>query len=284
MRIANVDGRLKLVVGSGVVDVEKASNGRFSADPQAIYDDFDGFRAWAETVTEAAESFEPEKAGPPVPAPRQVFAIGLNYREHAAEAGESAPDKPIVFTKFVSSFSGPVTEVEIPDDTALDWEVELIAVVGKTARDVPAERGWDYVAGLTVGQDLSDRALQLHGGTPQWSLAKSLPGFSPMGATLVTPDELPDRDKLRISCDIDGEVVQDSDTSLMIHPVPVLIAYLSHLLTLYPGDVIFTGTPSGVGVARKPPRFLQAGEHLHSHIEHLGSVDQQFVAPRARRV
>ncbi|MCT7660718.1 fumarylacetoacetate hydrolase family protein [Mycobacterium deserti] len=280
MRIANVDGRLKLLVGSGVVDVEKSSDARFSSDPQAIYEEWADFRAWAATVTEATEPFDPDKAGPPVPSPRQCFAIGLNYREHAAEAGEEAPDKPIVFTKFVSSFSGPVTEVELPPGT-VDWEVEMVAVISKTARNVPAEAGWDYVAGLTVGQDLSERALQLHGNSAQWSLAKSLPGFSPLGATLVTPDELEDRDNLRIGCEIDQEIVQDSTTGLMIYPVPELVAYLSGLLTLYPGDVIFTGTPPGVGVARKPQRFLQVGEHLRSWVEHLGTLDQRFIAPKS---
>ncbi|CAJ1509976.1 fumarylacetoacetate hydrolase family protein [[Mycobacterium] burgundiense] len=280
MRIANIDGRLKLLIGTGAVDVEHASGSRFSADPQAAYEDFESLRAWAETVTESTEPFEPERAGPPVPAPRQVFAIGLNYREHAAEAGEAAPDKPIVFTKYISSFSGPVTEVELPSG-AVDWEVELVAVIGKTARNVSAEHGWDYVAGLTVGQDISERALQMHGGSPQWSLAKSLPGFSPMGAVLVTPDELPDCNNLHIGCAINGEVVQDSRTSLMIYPVPDLIAYLSGLVTLYPGDVIFTGTPSGVGVARKPPRFLRVGEHLRSWVEHIGTLDQRLVASKS---
>jgi 2-keto-4-pentenoate hydratase/2-oxohepta-3-ene-1,7-dioic acid hydratase in catechol pathway len=278
MRIANVGGRLKLIVGSGAVDVEKASDARFSADPQAVYDDFDDFQAWAKTVTESNEPFDPDTAGPVAPAPRQVFAIGLNYREHAAEAGEEVPDKPIVFTKYPSSFSGPVTEVVLAPGT-VDWEVELVVVIGKTARNVPVEQGWDYIAGLTVGQDISERTLQLHGNSCQWSLAKSLPGFSPTGATLVTPDELEDRNDLRIGCEINGEIVQDSTTSLMIHPVPELIAYLSNLLTLYPGDVIFTGTPSGVGIARAPQRFLQVGDHLRSWVQHVGTLDQRFVAP-----
>jgi 2,4-didehydro-3-deoxy-L-rhamnonate hydrolase len=277
MRIANVDGRLKLIVGSGAVDVEKASDGKFSADPQAVYGDWEGFRAWAETVREAAESFDPDAAGPIAPCPRQSFAIGLNYREHAAEAGEESPDAPIVFTKYVGSFSGPVTEVVLPPGT-VDWEVELVVVLGKTARNVPAECGWDYVAGLTVGQDISERTLQLHGNSAQWSLAKSLPGFSPTGATLVTPDELKDRNDLQIGCEINGEIVQESKTSLMIYPVPDLIAYLSGLLTLYPGDVIFTGTPSGVGVARTPQRFLKVGDHLRSWVQDVGTLDQRFVA------
>jgi 2,4-didehydro-3-deoxy-L-rhamnonate hydrolase len=280
MRIANVDGRLKLLVGSGAVDVEKASDSRFSADPQAVYDDWNSFRAWADSATESTESFDPTTAGPVTPSPRQVFAIGLNYREHAAEAGISAPDKPIVFTKYVSSFSGPVTEVELPADAQVDWEVELVAVIGKTARNVPNTRAWEYVAGLTVGQDISERTLQSHGSSAQWSLAKSLPGFSPLGATLVTPDELVDRDDLQISCQINGETVQDSTTALMIHPVPDLVAYLSGLLPLHPGDVIFTGTPSGVGAARKPPRFLKVGDHLRSWVEGVGTLDQRFVAPR----
>ncbi|MCT7660743.1 fumarylacetoacetate hydrolase family protein [Mycobacterium deserti] len=278
MRIASVDGRLKLLIGAGVVDVEKASAAKFGADPQVIFDRWDEFRAWARTVREATEPFDPQIAGLVTPAPRQVFAIGLNYREHAEESGQAVPDAPIVFTKYMSSLTGSVTDVELPAEGTVDWEAELVAVIGRNARNVPAEEGWDYVAGLTVGQDLSERTLQMRGGSAQWSLAKSLPGFSPLGATLVTPDELPDRDDLKIGCEIDGSVVQSSTTALMIYPVPDLVAYLSSLLPLYPGDLIFTGTPPGVGAGRTPQRFLKVGEHLRSWVEHLGTLDQRFIA------
>ena len=140
MRIANVDGRVKLLVAGGAVDVEVASSGHFSADPQAAYERFGELSDWAATVSGPSEEFFPETTGPPSPAPRQVFAIGLNYLDHAAESGFEAPTHPVVFPKYVSSFSGPVSEVVLPDGS-VDWEVEVVAVIGRTARNVPVKRG-----------------------------------------------------------------------------------------------------------------------------------------------
>ena len=183
----------------------------------------------------------------------------------------------MVFTKYVSSFSGPATEVVLPSGS-VDWEVEVVAVIGKTARAVPSDRGWEYVAGLTVGQDLSDRALQRSGPAPQFGLAKSFPGFSAMGPSLVTPDELNRPDDLGLGCDVNGEQMQKGRTSDMIFSVPDLVSYLSGIVTLLPGDVIYTGTPPGVGMGRTPPRYLREGDHLHSWVEGLGHLDQRFVA------
>jgi 2-keto-4-pentenoate hydratase/2-oxohepta-3-ene-1,7-dioic acid hydratase in catechol pathway len=181
----------------------------------------------------------------------------------------------MVFTKYVSSFTGPAGEIELPSD-AVDWEVELVFVVSQLARDVPAERGWDYVAGLTVGQDLSEREIQLRGEIPQMSMGKSLPGFSPMGPFLVTPDSVPDRDALAISCSVEGETVQQGSTGDLVFSVPALVAELSAMVPLLPGDVVFTGTPAGVGLARRPPRFLQPGEQLVSRIEGIGEMRHTF--------
>jgi 2-keto-4-pentenoate hydratase/2-oxohepta-3-ene-1,7-dioic acid hydratase in catechol pathway len=276
MRIANGNGRLKLLVAGGAVDVEVASDGRFGADPQAAYPRFAELRDWASTVSHPAEAFSPETAGPPSPGPRQVFAIGLNYRDHAAESGFGAPEVPVVFPKYVSSFAGPVTEVVLPDGS-VDWEVEVVAVIGKTARSVTVDRGWDYVAGLTSGQDLSERELQRRGPAPQFGLAKSFPGFSPMGPALVTPDELDRPGDLGLGCEVNGEVMQQSRTTEMIFSIPELVSYLSGIVTLLPGDVIYTGTPPGVGMGRTPPRYLREGDHLHSWVEGLGELSQHFV-------
>jgi 2-keto-4-pentenoate hydratase/2-oxohepta-3-ene-1,7-dioic acid hydratase in catechol pathway len=277
VRIANKQGRLTLLVRGGAADVETASGGRFGADPQAVYDRFDEFREWASGVTEAPDAFRPEQAGPPAPLPKQVFAVALNYRDHAAESGFKPPDAPLLFPKYVSAFSGPVTEVVTPEGS-VDWEVEVVAVIGRTARHVRVSDGWDYVAGLTVGQDLSERQLQRSGPVPQFGLAKSFPGFAPMGPALVTPDELERPDDLGIGCEVNGESMQKARTSDMIFSISELVAYLSGILTLYPGDVIFTGTPPGVGMGRKPPRFLKPGDRLHSWVEGLGELDQHFVA------
>ena len=281
MRIANVAGRLKLLVDGGAVDVETASRGQFEADPQAAYDRFAELQQWAATISQPGESFGPETAGPPAPSPRQVFAIALNYLDHAKEAGMKAPESPLVFTKYVSSFAGPVTEVTMPEGS-VDWEVELAAVIGRTARSVTVERAWDYVAGLTAGQDISERVTQRQGAAPQFSLAKSFPGFSPMGPALVTVDEFDRPNDLELGCEVNGEQMQKGRTADMIFPVSELVAYLSTVVTLYAGDVIFTGTPPGVGLGRTPPRFLSAGDRLHSWVENVGDLQQHFVgAPAA---
>jgi 2,4-didehydro-3-deoxy-L-rhamnonate hydrolase len=277
VRIANVAGRCKLLVDGGQIDVESASNGRFGSDLSAAYERFAELRSWARTVTQADEPWTPAVAGPPAPAPRQVFAVALNYVDHASESGLQAPTAPLIFPKYVSSLSGPVTDVALPEGS-VDWEVELVAVVGETARQVPLSEAWDHVAGLTVGQDLSERVLQLSGPAPQFGLAKSYPGFSPTGPVLVTPDELDRPDDVGLGCDINGEEVQKGRTSDMIFSVPELVAYLSGIVTLFPGDLIFTGTPPGVGMGRNPPRFLREGDRLHSWVEGIGELEQTFVS------
>jgi len=277
MRIANLRGRLVLITDTGAVDVESASEGQFSADPQAIYDRWDEFVAWSAVAPAGAgEPFHTADLAAPAPKPAQVFAIGLNYRDHAAEAGFALPDAPTVFTKFVSSFTGPEGRIELAGPT-VDWEVELVAVIGKTARDVPAERGWDHVAGLTVGQDLSERTVQAAGPAPQFSLGKSFPGFGPTGPWLVTVDEFDNPDDLALGCSVNGESVQKGRTRDLVFSVPVLVARLSAVLPLLPGDVIFTGTPAGVGAARNPKRFLAAGDELVTTIEGIGTMRHQFL-------
>ena len=276
MRIANLSGRLTLITDAGAIDVEKASAGRFGSDPQRVYERWFDFVEWAaQAPSAAAVPFSAEQLGPPAPRPAQVFGIGANYGSHASEGGLDVPEWPMVFTKYVSSFTGPAGEIELPSD-AVDWEVELVFVVAQMARNVPAERGWEYVAGLTVGQDLSEREIQLRGEIPQMSMGKSLPGFSPMGPFLVTPDSLPDRDALAISCSVDGETVQQGSTGDLVFSVPALVAELSAMVPLLPGDVVFTGTPAGVGMARRPPRFLQPGDQLVSRIEGIGEMRHTF--------
>jgi 2,4-didehydro-3-deoxy-L-rhamnonate hydrolase len=284
VRIANLSGRLALITDAGAIDVEDASAGRFWSDPQRVYERWFEFVEWAAAApSSSAVPFSAEHLGPPAPRPAQVFGIGANYGSHAAEGGLDVPEWPMVFTKYVSSFTGPVGEIELPSD-AVDWEVELVFVVAQMARNVPADRGWEYVAGLTVGQDLSEREIQLRGEIPQMSIGKSLPGFSPMGPFLVTPDSLKDRDALAISCSVDGETVQQGSTGDLVFSVPALVAELSAMVPLWPGDVVFTGTPAGVGLARRPPRFLQPGEQLVSRIEGIGEMRHTFrSAAGARR-
>lgn len=284
MRLANVDGRAVLMTADDRgVDVERASAGRFGPSPTGIYEAWDDFRAWAEGADAQPDVvFDRAQLGSPSPAPRQILAIGLNYSEHAAESGFDVPDTvPPTFTKFVSALSGPDSVVTLPPGGHTDWEVELVVVMGRTAHHVAAADAWDHVAGLTVGQDISERIAQMAGPSAQFSLGKSFPGFAPVGPWLVTADEVPDRDDLALGCAIDGETVQDGRTRDLIFPVAALIEKLSGILTLLPGDLIFTGTPSGVGMGRTPQRFLRDGERVESWIEGIGTLRQTFVAKDA---
>jgi 2-keto-4-pentenoate hydratase/2-oxohepta-3-ene-1,7-dioic acid hydratase in catechol pathway len=270
MKIAVVDDRAVLVTGTTMLDVATASDGRFGPDPMDCYEQWDAFHAWASGAGPGTTELDESMLGCPVPRPRQVFAIGLNYRSHAEESGMAVPEVPATFTKFPASLAGPFDEVELVANT-VDWEVELVVVIGRHADRVAVDAAWDHVAGVTVGQDLSDRALQFAAGM-QFSLGKSRRGFGPMGPWVVTPDELADRDDLGLGCSVDGEVVQDARTSDLIFDVSQLIAELSAVLPLLPGDVVFTGTPSGVGMARQPPRALAPGQVLESWIESIGSI------------
>ncbi|TQL67918.1 2-keto-4-pentenoate hydratase/2-oxohepta-3-ene-1,7-dioic acid hydratase in catechol pathway [Nocardioides albertanoniae] len=280
MRLANINGRAVLVTtDSTAVDVHDHSDGKFGPSLRAVYDDWDAFQAWAaDRAPEGGTAFAPADLGAPSPEPRQIFAIGLNYSDHAAESGFEAPtDLPPVFPKYLSSLTGPCTDVVLPPNGNTDWEVELVVVIGREAHQVDEADAWNHVAGLTVGNDISERVVQLRGPAPQFGLGKSFPGFSPTGPWLVSPDEVEDRDDLRLTTVLDGEVLQDGRTSQLIFPVSRLIAELSRVVTLYPGDLIFTGTPAGVGVGRDPKRFVSAGQTMVSTIEGVGELRQRFV-------
>jgi 2-keto-4-pentenoate hydratase/2-oxohepta-3-ene-1,7-dioic acid hydratase in catechol pathway len=278
MRIANLAGRLVIVTDGGAVDVEKTSQGRFPVDPQAIYSQWTEFRGWADRAEFTdADDFDAADLGSPAPAPRQLFAIGLNYRAHALETGFAIPEDPPVFTKYVSSITGPITDVALPNGGHTDWEVELVVIVGPAAYQVSEADAWSHVAGLAVGQDISERIGQMKGPSPQFSLAKSYPGFSVIGPWLVTPDEFDNPDDLELRCAVNGEQVQHARTNDLIFSVPALVARISAVLPLLPGDVIYTGTPPGVGLGRTPQRWLAPGDELVSSIEGIGELRQRFV-------
>ncbi len=280
MRLANLAGRAVVVTGGGAVDLAEASDGRFGPDPAAVFDHWDDLMAFvgglgSHGAVPALVPVDPARLGPPSPTPRQVFAIGLNYRSHAAESGMEVPSVPATFTKFPACLTGQEARVELSGDT-VDWEVELVAVVGRRADRVRADRAWDHVAGLTVGQDLSDRTVQF-AAARQFSLGKSFRGYAPAGPWLVTPDEFTDRDDLGLGCTVNGEVVQDARTGEMIFDVAHLVAELSAVVPLLPGDLIFTGTPAGVGMGRTPPRYLAPGDVLESWIEGIGTLRTHLV-------
>jgi 2-keto-4-pentenoate hydratase/2-oxohepta-3-ene-1,7-dioic acid hydratase in catechol pathway len=282
VRIGNLDGRLVILTASGAVDVEQASDGQFGSQPQEVYDRWAEFTAWAAAASDLdtgrGEPFDVGLLDAPSPAPRQAFGIGLNYRDHVAEAGFEVPAQPSVFTKFPSCITGPRGEIELPPGGHTDWEVELVAVIGTRAYQVAEADAWSHVAGLTVGQDVSERITQLAGTPPQFSVGKSFPKFGPTGPWLVTLDEFANPDDIELGCSVNGEQMQKSRTSYLIISVPKLIVSLSSVLPLLPGDVIFTGTPAGVGMGRDPQRWLAPGDELVTWIEGIGEMRHRFVA------
>ncbi|WP_167476469.1 fumarylacetoacetate hydrolase family protein [Nocardia arthritidis] len=281
MRFANVNDRFCVLAADGrAIDLARASGGRIPAEPLAAYQQWDDVRDVAGTVLFRADmsmTFGESDLRNPAPGARQVFAVGLNYRDHSEEVGLPVPTELSVFTKFPTCFTDPYADVALPAGH-VDWEVELVIVIGRRAHRIGTERAWDHVAGLTVGQDISERIIQMTGAPPQFSLGKSYPGFGPMGPVLVTPDEFADPGDLEIGCAVNGETAQCSRTSQLVFPVPEIIARLSAVTPLLPGDVIFTGTPPGTGIGQTPPRYLAPGDTLTSYITGIGEIRQKFYA------
>ncbi|SFR92644.1 2-keto-4-pentenoate hydratase/2-oxohepta-3-ene-1,7-dioic acid hydratase (catechol pathway) [Microbacterium sp. cf046] len=285
MRVANIRGRLSIVEGALAIDVATASGGAFSSEPAEVFARWEEFTTWAANRDRSEDpepaTYDDTDLGAPSPAARQVFGIGLNYADHAAESGLPIPEQPVVFTKFASSVTGPVTDVALPGAT-VDWEAELVVVIGRGGRGIPVEDAAEHVAGYTVGQDLSERTVQWQGQPAQFSIGKSFAGFAPTGPVIATLDEFADPDRLRISAAITGDdgartTVQDGFTDQLIFGVPEIISRLSQVVELLPGDLIFTGTPPGVGAGMKPPRFLIDGDVLLTEIEGIGQLRQRFV-------
>lgn len=280
MRLANLAGRAALVTGDGSasVDLETASDGKFSSSVQEAIERFGEVRSFAESCSfDQAQEVDRSQLGPPSACPRQVFGVALNYRQHAQETGSVQPSQPLVFTKFASCIAGPDALVGHPGGS-VDWEAELVVVIGRLARSVGVPEAWDFVAGVTVGQDISERELQHAGSPPQFSLGKSYPNFGPTGPWLVTKDDLSDPDDLEIGCFLNGEQVQKARTSEMIFSVAELVSRLSQIVSLFPGDLIFTGTPAGVGSGRSPQRFLSVTDQLVTYIQDIGEIRNAVVS------
>ncbi|MHA7678677.1 fumarylacetoacetate hydrolase family protein [Cupriavidus sp. PET2-C1] len=219
-----------------------------------------------------------ERFGVPWTGIGKIVAIGLNYADHAAEAGMALPAEPIVFLKANSSLNGPNDPVMLPRGSEkTDWEVELGVVIGKVARDVPLADALSHVAGYCVVNDVSEREFQIErGGT--WDKGKGCDTFCPVGPWLVTRDEVPDPQALGLWLDVNGQRVQKGSTATMVFDVATLVSYVSRFMTLHPGDLICTGTPPGVGMGFKPPRFLKAGDTMRLGIDGLGEQGQMVVA------
>ena len=215
----------------------------------------------------------------PVPDPRKIVCIGLNYRDHAAESGVPVPTEPILFSKYPSTLIGHGGQIVLPSAShEVDYEAELVVVIGRKGRHVSRERALEYVGGYAVGHDVSARDWQLNKPGKQWMDGKTFDTFAPVGPELVTPDGVPDPQNLGIRLRLNGQTMQDSSTSQLVFGVADLIAYLSQIFTLEPGDLIFTGTPPGVGMARKPPVWLKPGDQVEVEIDRLGTLQNTVIA------
>jgi len=215
----------------------------------------------------------------PIPNPSKIVCVGLNYADHARESGKEQPAEPILFNKLATAVRAHGEPIVLPKlSRQVDYEAELVAVIGRGGRHIPRERALEHVAGYCCGNDVSARDWQLGKPGAQWLLGKSFDTFAPFGPELVTADEIHDPGDLRIQLRLNGRTMQDSSTRQMIFSVAELVSYLSGVCTLYPGDVIFTGTPPGVGAARKPPVFLQGGDVVEVEIERVGSLRNPVIA------
>jgi 2,4-didehydro-3-deoxy-L-rhamnonate hydrolase len=279
-RLVSTAGRAALDVQGQAFDLAALSGDERLADPMAAIARFDELHAFGTGTSEASALGATDELtlDAPAPRPRQVFGIGLNYADHAEESGVETPPAPLTFTKFPSSIAAPCGDIPL-SGTMVDWEVEVVAVIGRPASHIAVEEAWSVVAGLTLGQDVSDRWVQLTGTPPQFSLGKSFAGYAPIGPAIVSVDGFADPDNLALSCDVNAERMQDGRTSQMLFSIPQLVAYLSSICVLDPGDLIFTGTPSGVGMSRN--RYLVEGDVVVSESPDIGRLENRCVAGRS---
>jgi 2-keto-4-pentenoate hydratase/2-oxohepta-3-ene-1,7-dioic acid hydratase in catechol pathway len=270
--------RIGLAVDGGIVDLKKA-------DPDLPRDMIGLMNQWP-TVRGAVERAATRKADvaqsavkleAPVQRPGKVLAIGLNYADHIAESGQPTPTEQVWFTKAMTSIHAPFEPVQLPKvSMLLDYEAELVAVIGKRCKHVPKEKAHEVVFGYCAGNDVTVRDWQFK--TPQWVLGKSFDTHGPIGPWIVTPDEIGDPHTLGVRAFVNGEKRQDSNTKHLVFNVFDQIAHISKAMTLEPGDIIFTGTPGGVGAALKPPKFLKAGDVTRIEIDKIGAIEATVVA------
>jgi 2-keto-4-pentenoate hydratase/2-oxohepta-3-ene-1,7-dioic acid hydratase in catechol pathway len=217
---------------------------------------------------------------PPVPDPGKILCVGLNYRDHAIEGGKAIPTEPVLFSKFINTLIGPGDPIKLPKVASkVDYEAELVIVIGKTGKHIPNDRSaFDYVGGYTCGHDVSARDWQFRGEEKQWTIGKTFDTFAPVGPVLVTADEPLDPHALQVQLRLNGTTMQNSNTKEFIFGVPAMLSFLSQVITLEPGDLIFTGTPPGVGISRKPQVLLKAGDVTEVEIEGIGVLKNPIVA------
>ena len=275
-KLANVGGKSALIHGNSYYDINSISQGEITSDPSYILDSLDDLHDLSSKI----DNFEPtglienSLLRAPVTNSRNCYAVGLNYRAHAEESGMEIPPFPMVFTKHTSCIVGPFDNIEMRSDI-VDYEAELVLVIGKKGKNISKENAWDHVAGLTVGQDISDRAVQFHATPAQFNLGKSFDTFGPIGPYLVSPDSVANKNAVQLECHINNELRQESSTDDLIFTVPDIISYISEFLTLNTGDLIFTGTPSGVGATQG--KLLKDGDIITTSIKEIGTIKNKCI-------
>lgn len=275
-KLANIKGRAALLNEESFYDLEKISEGNLSHDTtNALFhlEELDELNNKLNDL-EATGKISEAEFDAPVSFPKNCYAVGLNYRNHAEEANMTIPEVPMVFTKHTSCLVGATADVEMRSNY-VDYEAELVVVIGLSGKDISKDQAWNHVAGLCVGQDISDRPAQFASTPPMFNLGKSFDTFGPMGPALVSPDSLPNKESLVIECKVNDEIRQNDNTDDLIFDVPTIISYLSEIVTLNTGDVIFTGTPGGVGVSQG--KFLKDGDIITTSIEGLGTLTNKCV-------
>ena len=275
-KLANVNGKSSLISGESYYDINTISQGKISSDPSKVLDSLNDLHELSSKIDnyKATGLIENSLLGAPIINSRNCFAVGLNYKAHAEESGMEIPQFPMVFTKHTSCIVGPFEDIQMRSDI-VDYEAELVVVIGKKGKNITIDNAWEHVAGLTVGQDISDRAVQFHATPPQFNLGKSFDTFGPIGPFLVSPDLVTNKNSVQIECYVNDELRQESSTDDLIFTVPDIISYISEFLTLTPGDLIFTGTPSGVGATQG--KLLKHGDIVTTSIKEIGTIKNKCV-------
>ncbi|MEY4607676.1 MAG: hypothetical protein RLY45_2436 [Actinomycetota bacterium] len=281
MRLANHAGRATVVVDGRAVDVETASGGSLGSDPMLLAElaNHPALQRIADAAVPADwPAVDEARLGAPVPRPPKGFGVALNYRQHAVESNLSIPEEPHLFAKTENCVCGPFDDIVVPAGREkVDYEAELVIAFGRRCSGATRADAWSYLAGVTCGQDISDRGEQFRLPVKQFTIAKSYDTFGPIGPYLVTPDEFADPDALDLVGRLSGVEMQRTSTNDLIFGVPALVEWLSRFITFQAGDLVWTGTPGGVGEAQQPPRFLRAGDIVETEIPGIGCMRNPVV-------
>ena len=275
-KLGSIKGRAVLISEDNYYDLETISEGKLSSSTLEALHDMDLLNDLNENLNnlDATGAVDTINFDSPVSEPKNCYAVGLNYRNHAEEAGMQIPEVPMIFTKHTTCLVGATSDIEMRSNY-VDYEAELIVVIGRQGKNISKSEAWSHIAGVCIGQDISDRPAQFAASPAQFNLGKSFDTFGPMGPYLVSPDLVNAEQGLSIECRVNDEIRQSDNTNDLIFDVPDIIAYLSEILTLNVGDVIFTGTPGGVGVMEG--KFLKDGDILTTSIEGLGTMTNKCV-------